>query len=140
MRTYEDMYEPWKDSDDFNPIIIQKRLKVRAGVDANAVALGPRLERQLKDICENVNIKFFYPIVYRIDINKIPDARLDNKVGSGLRGSNEYLIRDLQEKEFDILFIDFENEPDLNSDIKKLYEEKDSMAENQVLEILERWR
>lgn len=59
---------------------------------------------------------FFYPFVYRIDLSRAKQdpirkhLLIDNK-GSALVGSNEFKIHDLEEVEdFDILFLDFENE------------------------------
>ena len=61
---------------------------------------------RLKDICDSVNIAFFYPIVYRVDLSKIHRSR-SNVAGSGLAGSAEVLVPDLQETEFDVLFLDY---------------------------------
>jgi hypothetical protein len=148
MRNYEDYYEAWKDNDKYNSFIAGKRIGLRAGVDAifnNKIVnvqkdiqtarnqdIAKALELQqtqvkyesmrddLLDICDYINLLFFYPILYRLDINQ---KSLDNRKvlkNSGLvkicgRESNEFLIKALNANSpnwdtYDILFTDFEVE------------------------------
>jgi hypothetical protein len=131
LRIYEDYYEPWKDEDKFSGFIVQKRLALRKGVHKSApVVFRP----DLLDICDKIDILFFYPVVYRVDIDQIrandpyrddsQQTRLQ-KGGSALdarrkceKPSNEYLLNTMREKklfddpvgDFDLLFVDFEVE------------------------------
>jgi hypothetical protein len=50
-----------------------------------------------------------------------------------LKGSDEYLIKDLDESEFDILFLDYDDDIDLNS-LKSL----SSSNSNDALDIMKR--
>ena len=64
--------------------------------------------RDLKKVCDKVDIVFLYPVVLCIeDITKIVSTRL-SIAGSGLVGSSEYLIKDLDETEFTFLFFDYD--------------------------------
>lgn len=103
---YADLYSPWYDRDPFDRFISSVRLSLRKGVIAAGPHLSGRTQSRLKRVCAGVDVAFFLPIVYRIDISVISSSRLNGSVGSGATGSNEYLIRDLRENEFDILFLD----------------------------------
>lgn len=109
---YEELYELWRDDDEFNMSGIQTRLNIKAGVlkqEAKNV-IDPALAKRLGRICDEINLSVFYPLVYRVDIRTIDRKRL-RKAGSGLRGSSEYLICDLNESEInDILFLDYEGD------------------------------
>src|SRR5712664_1566946 len=98
-RIYQDLYEPWRDQDDFNKTVIQTRMNVRKGVHLQMQnhTISAGMSRRLKHVCDKVDIAFLYPVVYRMDIDLIrPKSRL-KKAGSGLSGSNEFLIEDLDE-------------------------------------------
>jgi hypothetical protein len=113
---YQDIYQPWKDSDVYDKFISQLRLNLRKGVivQENAGVLTAADAGDLKNICDKVDIVFFYPIVYRVDINQIPTSRRSVS-GSGSSGSSEYLVKDLDESEFEILFIDFDSDSDFKT-------------------------
>ena len=113
MAIYRDLYEPWRDRDVFDKHIAQTRASLKKGV--NVQADGEEAER-LCEICDKVDILFFYPVVYRIFPSKIHRNRL-KKRNSALRGSGEYLIEDLDELilEFDILFLDHQRDPDFST-------------------------
>ena len=121
---------PWKDQDEFDKFINQARLNLRKGVTANEGKLQPGWKRRLERVCDTVHIVFFYPIVYRVDITNIPQQRRLTE-GSGLVGSDEYLIKDLLENEFEILFLDFKNDRDFAT------LQKGSVTREAALEILE---
>ncbi len=135
LRIYEDLYEPWKDQDDFSPVIAQKRLSLRNGVIAHAGNLPPGLDHRLKVVCDRIDTVFFYPIVYRVNIDTIDSSRLI-VAGSGLVGSREYRIADLSEAEFDLLFIDLEtdNVPHSFADLSN-----GAVSQADVLYILGTW-
>jgi hypothetical protein len=110
---YQDLYQPWRDRDDFDKIVQQTRANLHKGVAAQEIAgtISTAVAARLKDICALVDIAFLYPIVYRVDIASIPAARRIIS-GSGLRGSCEYLVPDLAEHEFTLLFVDYVTDPD----------------------------
>jgi hypothetical protein len=114
---YQDIYQPWKDRDDYDKFIGGIRLNLRKGVIAKEMAtvINSSDASDLKDICDNVDITFLYPLVYKVDITSIPGSRQIKK-GSALTGSHEVLVEDLKESEFEILFLDYE----MDSDFKQL--------------------
>lgn len=113
---YLDIYHPWKDSDPYDKFIAQQRLSLRKGVLAQQIlgTITAYRATKLKEICDKVDVAFFYPVVYRIDTSKIASTRL-KIAGSGTAGSKELLIEDLAENEFDILFLDFYGDPDFDA-------------------------
>ena len=137
LRLYEDFYEPWKDRDVFSSIITRKRLNLRNTVIANARALNlsHQLETRLKAICDRIDTAFFYPVVYRVNINTINATRLIVS-GSGLTGSQEYLIEALAEDEFELLFFDPEVES-LSNDFANLRD--GSYSSSGALSVLGNW-
>jgi hypothetical protein len=80
------------------------------GVISQVPSLPAYVELALNTICAEVDPQLFTPIVYRVDIDTIPLSRR-HVAGSGLVGSREYLIDDLRESEFDVLFFDPDSEP-----------------------------
>jgi len=106
---YQDLYQPWKDNDDYDKFIGGSRLNLKKGVIAKESAgkISSSLATDLKDICDNVDITFLYPLVYKVDITSIAKSRKKQR-GSALTGSHEVLVEDLQESEFEILFLDYE--------------------------------
>lgn len=113
--TYVDIYEPWKDSDPYDKFLVQHRLALRKGVVAQQKAgqVSRSVARRLRRVIDKIDIRFLYPIVYRIDLSAIPQNR-QQQAGSASSGSNEVLIADLSETEFDILFLDFRGDPDFD--------------------------
>jgi hypothetical protein len=130
LNVYRNIYEEWKDQDEYGKYINQLRLNLRKGVAANTGILPAGWDIQLKKICDNIDIIFLYPFVYRVDITKLNPIRLA-LAGSGLAGSDEYLVDDLDEREFDLLFNDYEND----SDFVTL--KSGTISSNQALSILE---
>ncbi len=130
LNVYRNIYEEWKDQDEYGKYINQLRLNLRKGVAANTGILSAGWDVRLKKICDNVDIIFLYPFVYRIDITRLNPTRLV-LAGSGLAGSDEYLVDNLDEREFDILFDDYEND----SDFVTL--KSGTITSNQALSILE---
>lgn len=112
---YKDLYDPWKDNDVHDKTVAQFRLNLLKGVFAHEKSgvLTAERAKRLKRICTNVDIRFLYPIVYRIEVtNSIVGRHV--VAGSGTQRSSEYLIRDLDESEFDILFLDSTGDLDLD--------------------------
>ena len=128
---YRDLYEPWRDRDPFDKFILQLRLNLRLGVAANTERLPLGWEARLKDICDGIRTDYFYPIVYRIDLDDIA-AHRRVVAGSGLGGSSEVRIDDLRDSEFDILFHDYEGDQDYQ-DLKEM-----ALGRNDALDALER--
>lgn len=112
-RIYEDLYEPWMDADNFDKYISQTRLSLRNGVEAKEKSgvIMPADATRLKKICDKVEVTFFCPIVLRLDIDQIDGARRKTAGSGASVGSHEYLIPDLRENEFDILFLDVIQDP-----------------------------
>jgi hypothetical protein len=105
---YGDLYWAWMKRDGYDKYVRDTRRK-----HAEVI-----LQKELEGTLDNItaarlariclsqnNIDLYYPIVYRVEAEKIPDARrfVEN---SGLEGSDEVLVRDLREWEFDLLFAD----------------------------------
>jgi hypothetical protein len=113
---YQDLYQPWRDRDDFDKFISASRLNLRKGVLARELAglLRAPVAKDLKDICDRVDIVFLYPIVYRVDLDAIPTWRRV-RAGSAGAGSHEFLIEDLAESEFSIFFLDFRADVDFKT-------------------------
>jgi hypothetical protein len=111
-KIYGHLYEPWFDADPYDQFVESKRAHVRSGIIANSGKLTRSRTTRLKKICLYIDQLFLYPLVYRVDISRITPPRLDASSGSGATGSNEFLIRDLRESEFDVLFLDFDDDPD----------------------------
>ena len=142
---YDDIYRPWRDRDDHDKYINQLRLSIRGGVmkkHAEGVIASDVADR-LKRICDEVDIEFFYPVVYRVNTLKVDPKRLE-VAGSGLEGSSEYLIRDLQDSELDeILFLDFDADEDFREVITEEYytcceNQTRRLTRDEALTILER--
>jgi hypothetical protein len=114
---YQDLYQPWKDQDDFDKVILSMRLNLRKGVIAHQTAgtLTSSDATRLKDVCDKVNVVFLYPVVIRVDITTILPARR-HLAGSALVGSSEILVKDLKESEFEMVFLDYV----ADADFKKL--------------------
>jgi hypothetical protein len=108
---YGDLYHPWSWGDGFDRCIGGYRKSLKAGV--NAVEAAGRIDQitaaRLRRICDSADVALFYPVVYRVDINRIGEPRC-LVAGSGLEGSREVLVRDLREHEFDLLFADNQND------------------------------
>lgn len=107
---YMDLYQPWQDRDQYDKFIAQHRMSVRKGVLAkkNDKIIPDRIANDLNRVADCIHLDFFYPVVYKVipDIESFKNSKRAVLAGSGLIGSNEYLIRDLDNAEFDIYFDD----------------------------------
>lgn len=137
--TYQDLYQPWKDRDDFDKFIQQIRLNIRKGVIAKETAgdITPADATRLKDICDKVDIVFLYPVVYRVDIEKIDKGRQKLSRSGVTAGSAEILVEDLGEGEFDILFLDFVSDKDFEAIVVNEISSP-SVTSTDAMDILER--
>ena len=112
---YSNYFSAWRDRDEFSPIILTKRLNIRNVIDLSVERgrITKDLGRRVKEAVDTADISFFYPIVYVVDMDVIDEPRrlVD---GSGVTvGSAEYLIEQLAEDEFSLLFDDFKDDPEL---------------------------
>jgi hypothetical protein len=114
--SYQDLYHPWKDRDPYDRFLTQHRMSLKNGVTAKegVKAISTRPARRLRRIIDKVDILYFMPVVYRIDISPIAVHRLQ-AAGSGVVGSHEYLIDDISESEFELLFLDFSGDADFDT-------------------------
>lgn len=122
---YQELYEPWRDADEFSKTINGYRLALWRGVEMKRKAgvIDDRVADRLKQICDKVNTAFFYPVVCRVSFDSIASNRLKT-AGSGLRGSSEFLIEDLDEDEIDeLLFLDFHSDADFEAIVTTEYDE-----------------
>lgn len=76
-----------------------------------AGVIMPADATRLTKICDKAEVTFFCPIVLRLDIDQIDGARRKTAGSGASVGSHEYLIPDLRENEFDILFLDVIQDP-----------------------------
>lgn len=110
---YIDLYQPWQDRDQYDKFIAQHRMSVRKGVLAkkNDNTILDAIATDLYRVADRIELDFFYPVVYKInsDINWLVNKGRASLAGSALTGSSEYLIRDLDNSEFDIYFDDNES-------------------------------
>lgn len=108
-----DLYWAWSRNDPHDKYLGMAREALAKGVAARLPQgiADPALVRRLRRICRRAAVAFFYPIVYRVDSEPIPGSRRV-VAGSGATGSREFLVRDLMEPEFDLLFADNGDDPD----------------------------
>jgi hypothetical protein len=110
---YGQLYAAWTWTDERDKFVAHLRNALQAGVGAyeERQTLDAALARRLRVILSRASVAFFYPVVYRVDMERIPAARRAI-AGSGEEGSNEFLVRDLEEAEFELLFVDNLTDPD----------------------------
>lgn len=104
---YGEFKDAWNDGDPWNSTVLTARTGMLRGVKAkrDAGVVKRWTATRLRIICQHVSVDLFYPIVYRVDVERISPDRLV-VANSGLRGSREVLIHDLRETEFELLFAD----------------------------------
>jgi hypothetical protein len=110
---YGDLTWAWSRGDPYDKFVRDSRYGLSTGVQARKTAgvTDPALSRRLRRICKRAVVDFFYPLVYRVDIDVVAPARR-TVAGSGATGSRELLVEDLHEAEFDLLFADNAGDPD----------------------------
>ncbi|HEV2707181.1 MAG TPA: branched-chain amino acid transaminase [Pyrinomonadaceae bacterium] len=142
---YQDFFQPWREKDTYSRYLRSYRQDLRTGVEAKRRegVIDHSLAERLKDICDSVDIVFFYPLVFRVKIGQLPSERLKVE-GSGRHGSSEYLVKDLGDPEIDaILFLDFEADADFKRIVTNEYYESNRAGHTPydseyVLQVLER--
>lgn len=112
-QVYGDLYWAWSRNDLHDKHLRFMREALGGGVAARLPPgiSDPALVRRLRRICRRSAVAFFYPVVYRVDIDRIAAGR-HVAAGSAMTGSREVLVRDLVEEEFDLLFADNVADPD----------------------------
>ena len=142
---YQDLYEPWRDQDDHSKIINMYRLALWGGIESKRKQgiIDDNIADRLKHICNKINTIFFYPVVCRVDSAGLDQKRLE-VAGSGLKGSSEYLVRDLDDSEIDeLLFLDYDADGDFERLVREEYRMFSGVGRyltdpHEVLDILER--
>lgn len=123
---FQDLYQPAYDRDEFDSFIVQKRLKLRAGVEAivNAPSGHPLVSRyqDLLDICDGIDETFFWPVDYLIANYAVTSK--GTLANSALVGSDETLIKNLEESEFTLLVPDFDRQSPVKDDFDEFINEK----------------
>ena len=115
---FQDLYQPSYDRDEFDSFISQKRIKLRAGIEA--IVVGPtsghasaHRYQDLLDICDGIDETFFWPVVYLISNSAVTSK--GTAANSALVGSDETLIKNLAESEFTLLVPDFDRQSPVNN-------------------------
>lgn len=136
---YGDLYWAWSHADRHDRFCRSLRDSLAGAVDAQRArdVVRPDVAYRLMAVCSHVEMKFFYPVVYRVDMNEIEPER-QQVAGSGLMGSREVLVTGLRESEFDLLFADNLADPDFVHLILDEREERRRTSPGEVLELLER--
>lgn len=106
-KLYGQFYESWAERDGYLHALGEYRRRLARGVAAKerAGVLDNVTAARVRRVCRTVSVDLFYPVLYRVQIEKIPRARR-SVANSGLLGSREVLVKDLRESEFDLLFLD----------------------------------
>ncbi|MBV9109230.1 MAG: hypothetical protein JO306_07480 [Gemmatimonadetes bacterium] len=131
---YGDLYWAWSHADQHDRFCTSLRDSLSNGVDAQYARKVVTFDtsRRLMNICSNVEMKFFYPVVYRVDMNAIVSGRQE-VAGSGLTGSREVLVTDLRETEFDLLFADNLTDADFG---RLILDEREGVRRNSPADVL----
>jgi len=124
-KIYQDLYEPWVDRDHFDKFITQSRANIRTGVadcEQNGI-LSSADASAMKRYCDDVDIVFMCPIVVRVDYDVlVTRGRTLHSAGSATTaGSHECLVKDLQEGDYEILFLDFDADGDFHDIVYDAY-------------------
>ncbi|MFT4172457.1 MAG: hypothetical protein QM639_07850 [Rhodocyclaceae bacterium] len=110
---YMDLYQPWADKDPYDKFVLQHRLAVRKSILAKEKdgVVSTRIARDLRRVADRAALVFFYPVVYKLNFDASEAHAHGTRpgltvAGSGLTGSREYLIPDMAEHEYELLFND----------------------------------
>ncbi len=110
---YQAFYKAWRDEDQWHASIQQHRINLSKLI-AQSEPGDPDFTANLQRICERVSLAFFYPVVFRVDETEINDSRKVAKNSALDLGSEEFVVEDLQEDEFEILFLDVKGDADFD--------------------------
>lgn len=108
---YSLLYNPWKDNDEFDPVLSSKRMGLRKGVIAKSKdgIIDGNDESELKTVCDRIGTHLFCPVVYCVEMDDIESHR-HMTANSGFVGSTEVLVTDLRGTEFELLLFDYDDE------------------------------
>lgn len=124
---------PWKDGDDYDKYMNQIRINLKKGVEKRRRSINGATENELKDICDKVDILFLYPVVYKVDIDNPTVKTKLQPTDWSKKGSDEWGV-DLDEGEFDLLFLDYDGpDNDLLTLIKDVKDKKLTTAQALVI-------
>jgi hypothetical protein len=104
---YGDLYWAWMRRDRYDKFVNETRRtlgKVVARKQEDGLLDNVTAARLVR-VCASENVDLYYPVIYRVDAERIASSR-QITANSGLGGSEEVLIPDLAEEEFDLLFAD----------------------------------
>jgi hypothetical protein len=106
-KIYGQLYEPWAERDRYARFVVQIRESLIKGVEAKESegVLDNVTAARLRRVCRQGSVDLFYPVLYRVRIDRIATARR-TLANSALEGSLEVLVKDLRESEFELLFVD----------------------------------
>ncbi|MEQ8627106.1 hypothetical protein [Ekhidna sp.] len=107
MKIYERLYCMWKHEDDLDKDLDSYRRTYEAvlTLKASENQIDANFVDKLIFMIATAHTDFFFPIVYRLDPDSISDDR-KLKENSALKGSREFLVKDLKDNEFDMLFLE----------------------------------
>lgn len=107
---YMDLYQPWQDKDPYDKFVLQHRMSVRKGIieQRKSGVISKQVAKDLKRVADRIDLEFFFPVVLKvkIDVKLAVSSSRASIAGSGLTGSSEFLIPDLNDTEFELLFND----------------------------------
>lgn len=129
----------WKDRDEYSPWIAQKRLSLRATVDIHLKNgdIADVEAIRLKELIDIADISFFYPLVYLVDLSRVHPSRRQIAGSGAAAGSHEFLITDLNEHEFALMFAHFRDDHELRRLVHPLPGEEICMDSYQLCEFVE---
>ena len=110
LEIYRDLYQPWRDRDPFDNSILQRRLTLQRGVNLNEESgrISQGEADLLRVVCDRIDIAFFYPVVVSVDLRnwRRYGWSLRKENSAIVNGSREYLIGNVSEGEYELLFLD----------------------------------
>jgi hypothetical protein len=138
---YRAYHAAWFDQDPFEPYVAMKRQSLSAVIERKYVSQGGSWHRQgrFEGHGRYGALKPLLPLVYACDRSKLGPERLQ-KAGSARQGSLEFLIVDLEEDEFFLLFADFKHDPALRKMVLDGQAGKDYPEAGKFIEVFERER
>jgi hypothetical protein len=105
---YGDLYWAWVKRDRYDKYVNDTR-RTHAAIAAKKQRSGQldqvTAARLIRVCTSDKVVALCYPVIYRVDLQRIAEARRLMR-NSALEGSQEVLVEDLQESEFDVLFAD----------------------------------
>src|SRR5262249_37813083 len=72
---YASLYQPWYDRDPYDRTIRSLRDDLKRA--SQSLALPAATRRRLRRCCHRIDLEFFLPVVYRVDVKSISPWRLE---------------------------------------------------------------